>query len=117
MLECSSQEEEEFIAEEESHSVVKPKWKKKKSSEVDRLKLNGDSTDLPRLRSQRLASYPFIGCSSVSSWNEVSVGRVHVVSGKQGGSEWPEMDAECLDEENDTYDTIYDNYDEIVFLI
>ena len=35
----------------------------------------------------------------------------------QDSSKGPEMDAECLHEENDTYDTIYDNYDEILFLL
>ena len=117
---CSSKEDdEEGFGEEESLTkpiVIKPK-SKKKLSEVERLKLSGGDVDLPCLPSQRLASYPFIGCSSVSSWNAVLVGRVYVVSGQQDSSEGLETDAECLHEENDTYDTIYDNYDEILFLL
>ena len=117
---CSSKEDdEEGLGGEESliePIVIKPN-SKKKLSEVKRLKLSGGDVDLPRLRSQRLAGCPFFSCSSVSSWNGVSVGRVHVVSGQEGSSEGPAMDTDCLHVENDTYDNLYDNYDEIVFLI
>ena len=99
----------------------RPKFqKKKKMTEVEKLKISSkefDDQNLPRLRSQKNSLNPFYTCSSLSSWNSLPVTRVASVSGDQSGSVGRDMlcSSEVFEEDNDTYDN-YD-YDEIIFMI
>ena len=110
----SKKNREENITMEEDQvevTVRKPMVKKKRSSEVEKLKLSGQYGSLPRLRSQKKIQNPFISCSSLKGWNSSSLDTVHVAVGQRWCSE-----AEMMKDENVLNDT-YDYYDEIVFTI
>ena len=111
MLKKSKEEDVTMEEDQVENTVPEPVVKKKRSSEVEKLKLNGQGEDLPRLRSQKKMQNPFISCSSLKGWNSSSLDRVHVAVGQRGCSE-----AETFQEENDLNDN-YDINDEIMFMI
>ena len=98
------------------------KKKKKRLSELEKLKLDSHDTALPRLRSKKFVQNPFVVCSSVTAWNLFTGGvdqedEGHVVLEHQGGAEGMETlgDERTRAEENDTIDNndcdLFNDYD------
>ena len=119
LFEKKNEEEDRLVNNDETQVESSKKLKSRRSTELERLKMDGHGTALPRLRSQRDVGNMFVQCSSVGDWNSTLTGdMVHSALEQQSGlNEKGVLDSsESSREEDNDYDNLND-YDGIMFLL